>query len=223
MATQAYYTWVSRGRHFSRPTWLVEIKARAKAAGVPFLGDLGDEAHLKSSNPLDHTPFSNTEYPLALSDYWINAIDLGDGPWSDRLLADCRAGKNRWVKYLLFRGKSYSRRNNWTQQSGPDQHLHISGMTDHLHDSIGDYNPFVRTPAVHSPGTRTLREQSPLMQGEDVVFVQKALDMQSIPADGVYGAKTANGIRWFQGSRKLEIDGICGPATWKAFGIAVRY
>jgi hypothetical protein len=162
MATQAYRTWVAAGRPFSRPVWLTEIKALARAHGVPFLGDLGNEEHLQAANPLDHTPFSTTEWPIPINGYWINAIDLGDGPWSDRLLAECRAGRARWVKYLLFRGRSYSRRNNWVAGTSSDHHLHISGMSDHLHDSIGGYNPFV----VPVP-------PAPVIEGDDMVLVHR--------------------------------------------------
>lgn len=203
--------------------WLVEIKARAKAAGVPFLGDLGNEEHLQSSNPLDHTPFSNTEYPIPLTDYWINAIDLGDGPWSDRLLAECRAGRARWVKYLLFRGKSYSRRNNWQQTSGPDQHLHISGMTDHLHDSIGDFNPFI---AAAPPRPSTVEDEVLLLaqvaNGDGTVWLGNGLQRRAITREATVrnliarGADATYTAAYWGGKGGLptlaDLEDMLGPA-----------
>lgn len=145
MATQAYYDWVAAGRPFRRPPWLSELKALAQRYGVPFLGDLGNDAHLQSSNPQDHTPFSTTEWPVQISEYVINAIDLGDGPWSDRILADARAGRLPWLKYMNFRGAQYSRKTSpqWTGRSNSDQHLHLSGMSDHTWAGLNGYNPFI--------------------------------------------------------------------------------
>ena len=136
MATSAYWTWVNAGRPFRRPPWLVSIKARARAAGVAFLGDLGsdDERHLQASTPQDHCPFSFTAWPVALPDYVICAIDLADGDWSDRILEAARRGDPayRWLKYLNFRGKNYSiKRNNFHDAvSSSDAHLHLSGRSD---------------------------------------------------------------------------------------------
>ena len=148
MATQAYNSWVAAGRPFRRPPWLSELKALAAQHGVPFLGDLGNDAHLKSSNPQDHTPFSATEWPVQIGEYVINAIDLGDGPWSDRILADARAGRQPWLKYMNFRGRQYSRKTSpaWVARTNSDSHLHLSGMSDHTWAGLDGYNPFVATP-----------------------------------------------------------------------------
>lgn len=38
--------------------------------------------------------------------------------------------------------------------------------------------------------------------------------------DGIFGSRTANGVRYFQRSNGLAVDGICGPQTLRALGIS---
>ncbi|RJQ04075.1 MAG: peptidoglycan-binding protein, partial [Bacillota bacterium] len=61
---------------------------------------------------------------------------------------------------------------------------------------------------------RVLELQSPLMHGEDVLAVQRALAARGFnpgPIDGVYGNLTASAVRSFQSSRGLPVTGVvCG-------------
>jgi hypothetical protein len=52
--------------------------------------------------------------------------------------------------------------------------------------------------------------------GNRVVALQRAL---GIPADGVFGPHTARAVRSFQRSHHLGVDGVVGPATWRALGL----
>jgi hypothetical protein len=61
--------------------------------------------------------------------------------------------------------------------------------------------------------TRTLRQG---MSGPDVRFLQELLMELGFfagPADGFFGASTAQAVRAFQQSRGLRVDGIVGPQT----------
>lgn len=144
MTTQAYWDWDRAGRPWRLAQPIKELYALAGAAGVPRLGTLGsdDASHLKNDFPEDHTPFSRTAWPDPLPGYVVCACDLGDGPWSDRLLADARAGRAPWVKYLNFRGMQFSRKTGWVQRSSSDRHLHVSGMSNHTYTTLNGYNPF---------------------------------------------------------------------------------
>jgi len=75
----------------------------------------------------------------------------------------------------------------------------------------------------NAPGTRTLINRTPDMRGADVVFVQRFIGpAKAGPADGAYGAKTAAGVRWYQGMRGIHVDGMVGPNTWKQMGVKWR-
>ncbi|HEX6748808.1 MAG TPA: hypothetical protein VF092_16035 [Longimicrobium sp.] len=149
MAVAEYYAWNRAGRPVLRPRWLTEVKAAAAAAGVPFLGDLGSDnyAHLQNPFPQDHCPFSYTEWPVQLTGYWINAIDLGAGPWFWAFLERARAGEYPWLKYVNAYGMNWSCRRNYFRDSVPssDTHCHMSGRTDMLDAPMGR-SPFVATP-----------------------------------------------------------------------------
>ena len=65
---------------------------------------------------------------------------------------------------------------------------------------------------------RTLSLTDPLMQGEDVKFIQQRLvelgyDEVGTP-DGLFGKMTKQAVRNFQKTNNLVIDGIVGTKTW---------
>lgn len=79
----------------------------------------------------------------------------------------------------------------------------------------------VPPPAVGGkPGTRTLRYVpgstfAQMMKGEDVAYVQRFIGEKRMgKADGVAGPKFAEGVRWYQGIRGIERDGVVGKVTW---------
>lgn len=169
MATSDYRRWVAAGRPFRRPPWLTQLRAQAAAAGVRFLGDLGNEEHLQADRPQDHTPFSYTEWPVQVSEYVINAIDLAGGPWAYRLLGLAKTGRAPWVKYINIDGRHYSVKNGWKPVASSDLHGHVSGRTDHTWTGLNGINPFV--------------EQGSDMQPSDNARLQWAAHMQETPDD----------------------------------------
>lgn len=80
---------------------------------------------------------------MPIDEYVINAIDLQSGAHGDRLIADARAGKLPWVKYINHKGWQYNVKNAWKPVRNNDQHLHISGRTDHTWTGLNGYNPFI--------------------------------------------------------------------------------
>lgn len=78
----------------------------------------------------------------------------------------------------------------------------------------------------HAPAThRILEVSTPPMTGSDVREVQQALQRHGLSvghagADGVYGLATMTAVETFQSRNKLASDGVVGPATRKALGLA---
>ncbi|MGN7283484.1 N-acetylmuramoyl-L-alanine amidase [Shouchella rhizosphaerae] len=58
-------------------------------------------------------------------------------------------------------------------------------------------------------GSRILCNQKPMLSGEDVKAVQRAVD-------GIFGPATETAVRDYQQARGLQVDGIVGPETVKA-------
>jgi len=77
-------------------------------------------------------------------------------------------------------------------------------------------------PVIVEPAPAMLRVTQPLMRGELVSKVQRALIKKKFKpgkADGIYGPQTAHAVRDFQSRRDLVADGEVGALTLKALGI----
>lgn len=64
----------------------------------------------------------------------------------------------------------------------------------------------------------------PYMRGPDVLAVQERLAQLGYdpgPLDGIYGTQTESAVRAFQSDHGLLVDGIVGPQTYRALGIAL--
>jgi peptidoglycan hydrolase-like protein with peptidoglycan-binding domain len=68
---------------------------------------------------------------------------------------------------------------------------------------------------------RTLKLTEPMMQGEDVRRVQKALKAAgiNIEPDGFFGNDTDKAVRQFQQQKGLTVDGIVGAETRRILGV----
>jgi hypothetical protein len=144
MATPEYRKWNAAGRPFSLAKPIAELVAWAKANGVAILGTIGNEDHLTKDKPEDHTPFSCTEWPVALSGYIVCAIDLKNvRGLGDAIERQARAGRLPWLKYMNHSGQNISFKGPTPVESGSsDEHVHLSIRTDWASRSIGTFNPW---------------------------------------------------------------------------------
>lgn len=65
---------------------------------------------------------------------------------------------------------------------------------------------------------RVLVLATPMMKGEDVRLIQRALGFSEKDADGIFGMATDRAVREFQRNNGLAVDGCVGAATWSKLG-----
>lgn len=107
-----------------------------------------DEAHYTADYPQDHTPFSMTGWPYVSPYPYVFATDVMDGDGVDCAklfaywLAEAKAGRMPWLKYLIWQAKLYDVRNGWRPQdsSGHMEHIHLSVRTDYRDASLGEWS-----------------------------------------------------------------------------------
>lgn len=204
------------------------------------VGWIGDAAH--QSGCSDHNPDAVGV---------VHAIDpMVTGSRAQAVVNECLAHPGD-LQYVIHNRVIWSATVHWAARTytGSDphtNHVHVSGKHGTAHASHGTcagydltqqaadpaFNlcppkppaprPPVPTPA-HAPGTRALANTNPDLTGADVVFVQRFIGAAKCGrADGSYGAKSAAGVRWYQGMRGIHVDGIVGPGTWAQMGVRWR-
>jgi chitosanase len=84
------------------------------------------------------------------------------------------------------------------------------------------FRPEYETPTIVSAtdiNERVLFYTRPMMRGDDVKRLQKAIGFKGKEIDGIFGQKTGEAVREFQKNHGLNVDGKVGPATWAALGL----
>lgn len=148
-----YAPWVAAGRQFMLAQPIAEAVAQLTAAypKMPDLfGTIGDLAHLEAATPQDHTPYSQTGWPVAAPYGVVTAMDIMHRPELGvdcdqifaHLLASVKDTSAPWVKYIIWKRKIYDTRQRWVPQPADnhDDHLHISARTDFLWRSLGGWS-----------------------------------------------------------------------------------
>ncbi len=104
-------------------------------------------------------------------------------------------------------------------------HVDMMGLAEH--EAAGDAVPVVvAQPAVIDPIKPTAPPQTllPGDKGEAVRVMQTLLNAAGIGVtllvDGDMGPKSVGALKVFQTKRHLDVDGVCGKATWAALGAA---
>ncbi len=70
--------------------------------------------------------------------------------------------------------------------------------------------------------SRLLKLKKPMMRGDDVIDLQKALLEHGYSPgkiDGIFGKRTQKAVRAFQRDAGLKVDGIAGPDTFAKLGL----
>jgi len=125
------------------------MKAAFPRAAFTF-GWYANNTHYQAVPPQDHTPFSATGWPVASPKYWVFATDVMHRPdlgvdcgvlfpyW----LAEAKAGRMPWLKYLIWQATIYDVRNNWQPQASSEHfdHIHLSARTDYQLKGLGGWS-----------------------------------------------------------------------------------
>ncbi len=164
-AVAAYYAWNELGRPWRLTTPLVDFTAQLhRDLPKVVIGTLGDEGHLTANPPLDHTPYASGGYPVTSPHWVVHAADVMHHPENDvdcfelvaYWLAEARAGRMPWLKYLIWRAQIYDVRYGWKPQPNSEHfdHVHLSSRTDFETATLGGWSPIPATAGVDMPLTQ---------------------------------------------------------------------
>lgn len=161
----SYSNWTGAGRPnngLMRP--LARLRDKLRAYGYTVY-DIGNDDHLRHVPPEDHTPFSETGWPVSPTPkWWITAIDImppppGSGlPSLQQLGAQIFSDRdNRVIGFLKYMNWEPDRDNGgrcWHDSWMPNHaragsadrgHIHLSGRSDSINETAWDhYDPVAR-------------------------------------------------------------------------------
>lgn len=159
MPTQAYHNWVAAGRPYQLAEWMNDVVETVRGHGY-VVYHYPDDAHLMTSQPQDHTPFSYTGWPLDSPFGWAFGVDIipknGDArsltPLARQIIADKDAGHPALagLKYLNWTDEAGNAwQTSWkptkvTRPNTDKGHLHLSGRSDSAHWRAVGYDPVAR-------------------------------------------------------------------------------
>lgn len=189
-----------------------------------------------TSNTSDITNYLSQGYDLVIhvSGHYIAAVDydsvnnkiliLDGAPSSKRYTQSAKAV---WLPVSYFNGSisklSFTEITAMSFNESVTTKLNISGLLNGANDGIKNiWNQIINgtTDSVTSTynypePTRQLYLKSPMMNGNDVKWVQSALVQAgySLTIDGYFGNKTKEAVVSYQSKHGLTADGIVGPST----------
>ena len=155
MPSNSYYEWVAAGKPLTPALPVREIVdklkvAFPKGAQKNLFSWYANDTHYQAIPPQDHTPFSATGWPGTSPRWYVFAtdimhrVDLGVdcNVLFTYWLAEAKAGRTPWIKYIIWQAKLYDVRNNWapSANSGHFDHIHLSTRTDWVNRSTGSWS-----------------------------------------------------------------------------------
>lgn len=213
MATQAYRQWVAAGKPWELATPIAEIEKWCKANGFTVLGTIGDNTHLTSSNPQDHTPFSFTAHPVPLPGYFVCAIDIADERGlGAAILSGARAGRFPFLKYCNVGGFHYDYRDGFKAgKPNPDRHNHLSILSTWIFRSIGTFDPFGHKKKEEVEGMVFIKVKGAGTAETARIYVSgDNKSYRHVKSNSAYQAARAAGVRLIEVGSMEELEDLVG-------------
>jgi hypothetical protein len=159
MTSAQHRSWINSGKTAKVARPLAALRDRLRTYGYTVY-DIGNTAHLDHIPPEDHTPYSETGWPITTPYGWVTAIDImpPDGGLpslqrlGEQLRADKESGAAPWIKYMNW-GPTDDRhavKDKWQpghvrSTSSDTGHIHLSCRSDATTSTAGDtYDPIAR-------------------------------------------------------------------------------
>lgn len=243
MTSWQHQQWIDSGGRWWLATPVAEIQHALQVTFDPpadSIGTIGDDSHLDAEPPEDHTPYSETGWPVPTPHGPVTAIDY-EGPewqsWAQFLIRERDAGRLPFIKYVNYNNVHYSWEPTAARRPSTDWagHVHVSIRSDWCDRSTG-LTPAQLTGGTTPPppppgsgsniGDRVMQNWPTIAQGstgQQVRDVQALLNAHgaSLVVDGVDGPLTTAAVQQFQVSHHVANsvradgtgDGQVGPQT----------
>jgi hypothetical protein len=121
-----------------------------------------------------------------------------------------------------FRGDGGVHRHRWPAPSGRGNNLVLAVIDTSKVVLFGGPAHLTKVGTAPPTAPRMLMLKSPMMRGDDVRAVQRALNQRNqagLAADGDYGPLTRDAVIAWQQHARIEADGIVGPQTRSSLGL----
>jgi Putative peptidoglycan binding domain len=239
MTSPQHQRWLAAGAHWRPAVPIAEYVHALQLAFSPpaiSVGTIGNQAHLDAEPPEDHTPYSETGWPVTTPEGVVTALDY-NGPgwfkWAEFLIAERTAGRHPWIKYINFQGHHYRWQPHLEVTSSSDWkgHVHVSIRSDACDHTTGlSVQQLTGWTPVPSPtssfGDTIMAEWQTIKLGSTgprVRDIQALLNVHGtgLATDGIYGPDTESAIAAFQVAHHVPNsvradgtgDGQAGPQT----------
>lgn len=171
MTSAQHKKWTSSGLNWQLARPLAYMRNQLRSYGYTIY-DIGNNAHLDHIPPEDHTPYSETGWPLTTPYGWVTAIDImppsGGLPslqaLGAQIYADRQVGKAGFIKYMNWGpvDNRHAVQDEWIgdhsrRTSSDAGHIHMSCRSDAIND-LERYDPVARLRGESSAKPLTLED-----------------------------------------------------------------
>lgn len=244
MTSPQHQRWLASGAHWRPAVPIAELQHAIQVTFTPpadTLGTIGDTAHLDAEPPEDHTPYSETGWPGPTPYGVVTALDYNGPGWQSLfryLIAERRAGRMLWIKYINFQGNHHRWEPDYSVTPSSDWagHGHLSIRSDWCDRSTGlsvqqltggSPGPTPPPPPTGDPlGDKIMSSWQTLVSGstgQRVHDLQALLNAhgEGLVEDGLFGPLTLAAVQRFQVNHHVANsvradgtgDGQAGPQT----------